>query len=399
MATLATRSFVQLVRCWAAAAQGASTQALDFSVGSVNLALAEAGAAIGLWLQKLALTILGQTRAATSQGADLDSWMADWNFARLPAVAATGQVTFARVNTALQAVVPVGQPVQSSDGSQSFQVTLDPANTAYDAALGGYVLPPGTGSVTVPAQALTAGTAGNVGAGAIGVLVAAIPGIDTVTNIAVFQNGLAAESDAAFRARFPLYLAGLASANKAAIEAAIAGVSQGLRYLLIEQQQLYYQGSAALDANGFADLPGTLSFPTLVFTPGDVLVIVDDGSGAPPLSLIGAVAAAIDRVRGFTTRYQVYAPVIVPADVAVTIATDPAANHAAVAGQVAAGIAGFINALPLGTATLPLTRLAQIAYDAAPGVTNVTGLQINGQPADLVLSVFQVAKAGGVTVN
>src|SRR5579875_264527 len=108
MASISSLSFQQIVQNFTAAAQAAAKVLLDFTVGSIDLALAEATAAVALWLQALALQVLGLTRAATSNGSDLDSWMADWNFTRLPAVAATGSVTFSRANTAIAATIPLG---------------------------------------------------------------------------------------------------------------------------------------------------------------------------------------------------------------------------------------------------------------------------------------------------
>ena len=83
----------------AAAVEASATQLLDLTVGSTLRAVLEANASIGLWMQWLILQVLRTTRAATSNGADLDSWMADLTLTRLPAVAATGTVTLLTVHT------------------------------------------------------------------------------------------------------------------------------------------------------------------------------------------------------------------------------------------------------------------------------------------------------------
>ncbi len=83
-------NFPSLVQTMAAAAQAASAQLLDLTIGSILRAVLEANAAIALWLQWLIALVLANSRAATASGADLDSWMADFAVARLPAVAATG---------------------------------------------------------------------------------------------------------------------------------------------------------------------------------------------------------------------------------------------------------------------------------------------------------------------
>ena len=89
-------SFNTMVSNGAAAMQSACSSLLDLTVGSVLRAILEASASVGLWMQWLILKVLAMTRAATSTGEDLDSWMADFDLARLPGVAATGSVTFSR---------------------------------------------------------------------------------------------------------------------------------------------------------------------------------------------------------------------------------------------------------------------------------------------------------------
>ena len=91
---LTTYTFNQIVSNIAAAVQASAGAALNFTAGSVLRAVAEAVAGVALWLQAVALQILTLTRAATSAGADLDAWCADYGFPRLAARAATGQVTF-----------------------------------------------------------------------------------------------------------------------------------------------------------------------------------------------------------------------------------------------------------------------------------------------------------------
>src|SRR3954447_25939761 len=93
---LKLKSFDQLVQDMSAALQGTAAAFKDVSVGSVIRALFEANAGVVLWLQWLILQVLSQTRAATSIGGDLDSWMADFGLSRLPAVPATGTVTLSR---------------------------------------------------------------------------------------------------------------------------------------------------------------------------------------------------------------------------------------------------------------------------------------------------------------
>lgn len=379
MATLTTYSFKQIVQNFTAAAQAACAQLLDFSVGSINLALGQAGAAVALWLQALALQVLALTRAATSQGSDLDSWFADFFFFRLPAVAATGQVTFARAATTQVATIPVGTIVQTGDGTEQFAVAGDPAQPAYNAGLNAYVIPIGTGSILATVQATTLGSGGNVQAGTVTQLTGAISGVDSVTNGAPFTNGLDAETDAAFRARFPLFLAGLASADLAAIQSAIASVQQGLQYVIVEN----------------FDYPGT------AVDNGSMFVVVDDGSGAPPSTLLALIGNAINAVRAATVRFQgAFAPTLVVPAVVLNIRVASGFMAGAVEAAVLAAVVAAVNTTPLNAMTLFISAIEQAALSVAgcaavqPGATT-----INAAAADLTLTKVQRPRIGGANVT
>lgn len=189
-----------LMQVMAAAAQAGCARLANLTVGSALRAILQANASVALWLQWLITRVLLTTRAATSVGADLDSWVADYGLARLPAVAATGAVTLSRLVATGTATVPVGGQVRTGDGTASFAITADPGNPAWTGA-GGYALRPGQAGVTVPVAALVAGAAGNVQPGAISLLASAMPGVDAVGNAQACTGGLDAEGDAALRAR------------------------------------------------------------------------------------------------------------------------------------------------------------------------------------------------------
>jgi uncharacterized phage protein gp47/JayE len=375
---VAGQSFSGFVSTMVSAARAAAQSALDTSVGSVSLALLQAVGGTALWLQGLVLQVLAQSRASTSEAADLDSWMADFSFARLPAAAATGQVSFARFQPTAGAVIPIGALVATSVGGQQFAVAADPTNAAYSAnavaaGIPGYVMAPGVAALTVPVAALVPASAGNVIAGAISVMLQPLSGIDTVTNATPLTGGIDPESDAAFRARFPLFLPSR-SATKAAIAFALNAIRSGLSFTILEDQNL--DGSPH---------------------PGFFLVVLDDGSGAPPGSLLAAAGTAIDAARPVGVSFTVVAPQIVPANVTMSLGSVIAANHPADVAAVTNALLGFLDAVPVGTG-LSFTRLAQIAYDASGNIGNVTGVQLNGGTGDLPVGIGQVIKAGTVTV-
>ena len=372
---LSLQNFGSLVQTMAAGVQAASRQLLDLTVGSVLRAVIEANASIALWMQWLILQVLQTTRASTSSAGDLDSWMADFSVSRLPSAASSGIVTFSRFTALVSALVPVGALVRTSDGAQTFAVTANPASPAYSPAQGGYVLAAGLASLDVTVQAQTAGSAGNVLAGSVSLLATAMPGIDSVSNSAPFQNGVDPESDEALRSRFTNYLDSRSRATPLAIGYAITAIQQGLEYSIQENQ----------DTSG-------------AWRPGSFVITVDDGSGSPPVSLLATLANAVESVRPVGVAYAIQPPSVLSVAVSATLSVAGSAQRANVVTNVSNAITAFIDRLPIG-AILPLTRVSQIAYAADPAVLNVSQVQINGASADVVPPPTGVIKAGLVTLS
>jgi len=366
---LRLQDFPALVAGAAASVQAASRTLLDLSVGSVLRAILEAHASVALWLQWLILQVQSMTRASTSEAADLDSWMADFAFARLPAVAATGQVRFARFATTEAALVPVGTLVRTADAQQGFVVREDAGHAAWSAAQGGYMLGAGVGGVVVPVRAEAAGSAGNVLAGSITLIADALAGVDIVANDWPLLGGLDAESDAALRLRFRDYLASLGRATPVAVGHAVASLQQGVRWTIAE---------------GF----GTGAF----------VVTVDDGSGTPPATLLDAAGRAIEAVRPVGTSFAVQPPAVATVTVAMTVATAPGAVALEVAASVQQAVVAHLAGLGIGE-VLAWSRLAQIAYGASPSVVNVTAVLLNGGTADINPGAAGVVRAGSVVVS
>ncbi len=362
---LSLQNFSTLVNGMAATVQGACSSLIDLTVGSVLRAILEASASVALWLQYLLLQVLTMTRLATSVGADADSWVQDFGMTRLSATFATGQVVMSSFNPNSQAAtVANGATVRTGDGSQSFAVIGGP-----------YTRPVGVPTVTVSVQAVTGGPGGNVQAGAISLLGAAISGIDTVANLTALGGGTAAETDTALRLRFVTYINTRSQATEQAIGYAISSVQQGLTYSI--QENVAPDGTAA---------------------PGHVNIIVDDGSGAPPASLLTAVAAAIDLVRPVGTLITVNPPTLLIAAVnlIISVSAAEAASVAQAAVQLALG--GYINSLGVGQA-LRFSRLAGLCYDADDAVTNVEDVSLNAGTTDVGGLPGTVVRAGVIVVQ
>ncbi len=352
------QSFKQLVVNMVAQAKASATVALDFTTGSINLALLQSVAAVALWLEALVLRVLAQSRASTSQGSDLDSWMADFGFARRGAVAAVGQVTFARFQPTASAVVPVGAIVATAVGGAQFVVTADPTNAAYSANAGGigfagYTVAAAVPAITVAAAAVVPGSAGNILPNTISLLLQPISGIDTATNGTAFVGGKNAEEDAAFRARFQAFIGALMKGTAAAYAYAVTSLQSGLTFQILEN-----------------------TAPDLTPQKGFVTICLDDGSGSPPSTLMQAAIDGVESVRCAGITVGVIPPQIVWANIAMTLTSTVTTNHAADVSAVANAVEAYINSLPVG-ATLAFSRLAQVAYDAAANVANVTGVTLN----------------------
>lgn len=378
------QNFITLVQNMAAAVQAQASALLNFTTGSVLLAITEASASVGLWLQWLILQVLALTRLATSTGTNVDTWVGDFGLFRQPAVASTGPVTFGRFSTAATGFVPVGAQVKTSDGTRIYQVLADGTNPAWNQS-NGFTIPPGTASIACTVQDITTdstgnlsiGSAGNVAANTITLPASAMTNVDFVNNAGAFTNGVNAQSDASLRAAFAVYVQTRSKGTNPAIGFAISQVQQGLNWTIAEN----------VSTSG-------------AFTPGTDVITVDDGSGAPTSTLLASVAAAIDVYRPLGSTVFVRAPTVTTATVIFTITTNPTGNKAALQPLVEAAVLNYINTLPDGT-TLAYTRIPMVAYLVDPSIVDVTGYTLNAGTADLVPGSGGVIKAtsGTVTIN
>jgi len=367
---LPLQDFTALVRTQAAAVQGAARGLIDLSVGSVLRAVLEANASVGLWVQWLIVEVLATTRAATSGGADLDSWVADFGLARLPGIPAAGAATFSRTTTGLSAVVPVGALVKTGTGTDalSFGVVADAGHPAWTGA--GFLLPADQLAVVAPVAALAAGRAGNVRAGEMRLLGSAIPGVDTVTNEAPAAGGLDAEADAALRARFGGFIDSRTRATAQAVGYAVQGLQQGLSFAIAER----------------VDTAGAVRS-------GHFTVTIDDGTGGASPALLAAAGAAIEAVRPVGSTFGVRAPLVVRVGLALRVAGPAEALTA-----VRAVLGAYVAALPIG-AGLVVSRVIQLAHDAHPGVARVSDVTLNGVAGDLAPPGYGVIRLRSLAVS
>jgi len=371
---LPLQTFTVLMQNMAASVQGGAVQLLDLSIGSVLRAMLEACASIAMWLQWLILQVLSMTRAATSNGTDLDSWMADFSLTRLPGTPSTGLVNFSCYTSGLATVIPVGTTVTTSDGTQSFTVIAQTNNLNWNGS-SGYTLASTLASVSVPVQATAPGVARNILTGAIAIIGSAIPGVDTVSNAMPFVGGRNAESDSAFRLRFQSYINSRSLATAGSVDFAVASLQEGLRYSVIEN----------------ATLAG-------ISAPGNFCVIVDDGSGYPPSSLISAASTAVEAVRPIGSTYAVFPPSVLPVSIQMTVTSSSPLTEASVGLLLQQAIQAWIAALPMA-GLLAISKIDAIAHAVDSSVVSVRGTSINGGTSDVTASASEVFIASGVVVN
>lgn len=373
MASLPTQSFSTIVTNTIAGIQGRASKLINFSIGSTLRAIVEGFAGLFLWFQTMVLQVLQATRLSTSSGVDVDTFTADFmpiipgsqtaqlpnGSPRLGAQFASGQVTFSRFTAGPSSCfIPVGATVQTSDGTQNFNVIADPTFATYSVGPpAGYTLNSSVASIVVPVQDAIAGAAGNVVSGAISTMTSPITGIDTVNNVAAFTNGADFESDSALKQRFSAYILGLSRGDFFGLNASVEGAAVHVQFTLTE---LYnYDGS---------------------YHPGFFFVVADDGSGTPSPAFLATVLAAAQAVRPLGVQCAVFPPVVILANASMQITTAIGYDHNTVVAQVAALVALNINSLGLGN-PLPWSQLASWAY-SIPGVTAVSNVILNNGSGD-----------------
>jgi uncharacterized phage protein gp47/JayE len=132
------------------------------------------------------------TNVYTKSGSDLDNYVAQYGFTRLPGVRASGSITFSRTSVA-SADVYIGAGTQVTDSATPPNIfnTLTPV-----------ILAANTTSCSVPIQAQIAGTSGNVAANTIVNVTTLSMGFSSLTNPSGLSGGTNPESDDQLRARF-----------------------------------------------------------------------------------------------------------------------------------------------------------------------------------------------------
>lgn len=375
---LQTKVFGQIVNDLVSKWAGELQLSPSLVSGDPLLAIMQSVASQQLFLQALCEAVLKFARASTAEGEDLDSWLADFNFKRLPAIKAKGQVQFGlKIAKSTNTLIPLNKVIQVSGGAIQYKVVKDTSQTAWNEEQQGYVIVAGDSYATVTVESLTPGYAYNVQPGQLNEIASTITGVDTVFNVVAITNGLNAESDADCRNRFILYINSLSRNTRPAISAAIMSVQQGINFNLVEN----------VDQNGDP-------------RDGWFTVVIDDGSGDPPDSLLLKIQEAIEPVRGFTIGSNVVAATKVLVTAALNIRVKAGANAVQTQMNVQNKLVLYINQLLIGE-SLKVYKLIQIAFEADPNVIDVqvNSALVNGSEANLVPTIFEVIRTVPANVS
>jgi hypothetical protein len=137
MADLQPKTFDELSQMQQNAIQANATinlkKTLNFTEGALLLAAVESNNGVAMWLQGVGTKLLAMSRLQTSKNEDVDSFVEQFDFTRLPSTFATGLVVFSRTSAVNSATIGIGQQVSSSftDISITGKLTLS-NHTAID---------------------------------------------------------------------------------------------------------------------------------------------------------------------------------------------------------------------------------------------------------------------------
>lgn len=254
-----------------------------------------------------------------------------FDFARLPAVPASGVVRFVRDATqgVFEVTIPAGTVVAAPATTRRPQVSY--------VTLASVVIEESAADVDVLVRATTTGTDGNVAAGAINILVSTINGLGTVTNQSAILNGLDEETDGARLTRFAQWVSELRSSTLAGLEA------QARRIVITDS------AGHAIERVDYAHAVDS-------YIAGRTDLYIDNGGGDASTDLIAAVQSALDggyteagdRVPGYKASgivLRVFGSRGVPVAVTATLVLEPGYLAANVIAAVSDAVTRYIYGL------------------------------------------------------
>ncbi|MGF9711615.1 baseplate J/gp47 family protein [Paenibacillus naphthalenovorans] len=332
----------------------ATDPSIDKRQGSVTFDML-APAASEIAQAKIELdNVLAWGFADTSYGPYLDLRCGERGVTRKAAVKSTGQVTLSGADGT---AIPVGTEVSTGGNTPILFVTAAAGTIA-------------SGSVTVAAEAKVGGASGNVGPGAIKLVLGALAGVVTVTNAAAFNGGADTESDADLLARY--------------LETVRRPATSG-------NANQYRQW--ALEIAGISD---ARVFPIWNGNGTVKVVLLDADKRAPVTAKVTEVSDYIESVRPVGATVTVEGAAEVAINVSGTYTLKAGATLADAQAQILAGLTDYLKTLAFVDPVVRYTQIANVVLNA-DAVVDYSGLTVNGGTANITVADGSVAVPGTVT--
>ncbi|WP_298033658.1 baseplate J/gp47 family protein [uncultured Dysosmobacter sp.] len=273
--------------------------------------------------------VLDQSFPQTAQGVYLDYHGTMRGLTRTPAAKAVGTLRFTvETAPAMDQTIPAGTVCMTAEETR-FQTTES------------VVLATGSLFAEAPAEAVEAGSGGNVVPGTVTILTGCPVAVTGCVNPGAFSGGRDAEDDAAFRKRI------LESYQR---------LPNGANAAWYEQTAMEYPGVAAARAVGRARGIGTV----------DVYIAAENG--LPAAETLTGLQAELQEKREIAVDVEVKAPGVQAVDVEVAVAVKPGADAGRVLALAEGTLTNFFSGRLLGK-PVRLAELGSRIY-ALEGVEN-----------------------------
>ena len=299
--------------------------------------------------------VVRQCFPQNAQGEYLDRHAQLRGLERREAACAQGTITFQAGSTpAAPLTVPAGTVCMTA-GLVRFE-TLEEG-----------IIPAGSQSVTVSAQALEAGSGGNVAAGTIRTMAVAPVGVSGCTNQNAFAGGADRETDEALRER---------------VLETYRRMPNGANAAYYEQEAMAFDGVAAVSVLPRARGVGTVD------------VVVSAPGGTPEEDLLQALEDHFEARREIAVDVQVRAPQTQVVNVAAAVS--PAEGHTQDEAEDAAqeAVERWFDGTRLGRSVLRAELCGRIFSQEAVGNCAVTA-----PAADVILNADELPALGSITIS
>lgn len=295
----------------------------------------------------------------TAAGENLDRRAMDFNETRRQAAASTGKLKFTGSDGTY---IPMGFTAASA--ALSFETTAA-------ARIGA------NGEAMVNAVCRTPGSVGNVASGAVGTLISAVPGVESVTNPQAFEGGADIESDQAFRARL--------------LEKIRKPITSG-------NENHYVYWAKQVSGVGNARCFGTWNGPGTV-----KVTIISDTGGVPDDTLVERVKSYILENKPIGAELTVAKAQPLPINIEGTLILASGHEMDAVVQAAKDGVAAYLAQIAFldtagTTQYLSYHKIGELIF-STPGVNDLRDLLLNGQTSTIEIGPEEFCRLGEVDLH